>query len=228
MQWLKEEDLPEILTPEEEEKWILALELQNSGEARNELIRHNLRLVKWIGRRYTENAEWEDLMQTGTLGLVKAINSFKPAFKKRITTYASRCIENEIRMYIRKNQRIQKHETLWSLVDNTKESARETAGTRDSGAGSIKEAGFPGRLQQHTEEDPVTETVVRRIQEDELRTLIGNLPAEDRKILSSRYGLYSDVCLSQAEAAQKLGISQSCLSRKERKILKKLRNQMEG
>ena len=73
----------------------------------------------------------------------------------------------------------------------------------------------------------MTDTVVRRIQEDELRTLIENLPAEDRNILSSRYGFHSDVCLSQAEAAQNLGISQSCLSRKERKILKKLRNQME-
>lgn len=204
------ETLPPPLTTEEEIIVLNEFET-NKAAVREKLIVHNLRLVVYIARKFdTTTASVEDLISIGTIGLIKAVNTFCPEKNIKLATYASRCIENEILMYLRKN------------------SAR-------SGEISIDEPlnvdwdGNELLLSDVLGSD--TEDIGKSIeQEDEKRLLLGlisSLPNREKKIMEMRFGLSGYQELTQKEVADLLGISQSYISRLEKRIINKLKKQFE-
>lgn len=201
---------PPTLTAEEEEKYLL--EMQNgSAEAREKLIEHNLRLVAHIAKKYPNyQKENEDLISIGTIGLIKAVNTFTAEKKVRLATYAARCIENEILMYIRQSK---KHRSGYSLQDTV---------------------GFDKDGNEITLQDRIADTG-RAIDEEvetklEIRELIekigSSLTERERLILKMRYGLTGAEELTQREIAKILGISRSYVSRIEKKALAKLKEDL--
>ena len=111
LHWLTGKELPAILPEEKEKELIQKLGTDNDKKARDELTTHNLRLVVWAAEKYKTDSDMEELLAAGTFGLVKAIDSYDPVQRKRIATYAAHCIENEMKMYLRKQKKIQVYET---------------------------------------------------------------------------------------------------------------------
>ena len=184
----------------------------NSGdlEARNKLIEHNLRLVVFLAKKYdTTMYDLEDLVSIGTIGLIKGIKTYKLDKNIKLATYASRCIDNEILMFLRKNKK------------RTKEVSFEDSINFDSEGHELKIEDVFG-----TEEDIVHKSI--ECQEDKkiLEEEISNLDDRDREIIEFRYGLCGKRELTQKELADKLSISQSYISRIEKKVIKKLKNLM--
>ncbi len=184
----------------------------NSGdlEARNKLIEHNLRLVVFLAKKYdTTMYDLEDLVSIGTIGLIKGIKTYKLDKNIKLATYASRCIDNEILMFLRKNKK------------RTKEVSFEDSINFDSEGNELKIEDVFG-----TEEDIVHKSI--ECQEDKkiLEEEISNLDDRDREIIEFRYGLCGKRELTQKELADKLSISQSYISRIEKKVIKKLKNLM--
>ena len=184
----------------------------NSGdlEARNKLIEHNLRLVVFLAKKYdTTMYDLEDLVSIGTIGLIKGIKTYKLDKNIKLATYASRCIDNEILMFLRKNKK------------RTKEVSFEDSINFDSEGNELKIEDVFG-----TEEDIVHKSI--ECQEDKkiLEEEISNLDDRDREIIEFRYGLCGKRELTQKELADKLSISQSYISRIEKKVIKKLKNRM--
>lgn len=184
----------------------------NSGdlEARNKLIEHNLRLVVFLAKKYdTTMYDLEDLVSIGTIGLIKGIKTYKLDKNIKLATYASRCIDNEILMFLRKNKK------------RTKEVSFEDSINFDSEGNELKIEDVFG-----TEEDIVHKSI--ECQEDKkiLEEEISNLNDRDREIIEFRYGLCGKRELTQKELADKLSISQSYISRIEKKVIKKLKNLM--
>ena len=184
----------------------------NMGDlnARNKLIEHNLRLVVFLAKKYdTTMYDLEDLVSIGTIGLIKGIKTYKLDKNIKLATYASRCIDNEILMFLRKNKR------------RTKEVSFEDSINFDSEGNELKIEDVFG-----TEEDIVHKS--RECQEDKttLEEEIKNLDDRDREIIEFRYGLGGHKELTQKELADKLSISQSYISRIEKKVIKKLKNLM--
>ena len=185
---------------------------RNSGdlEARNKLIEHNLRLVVFLAKKYdTTMYDLEDLVSIGTIGLIKGIKTYKLDKNIKLATYASRCIDNEILMFLRKNKK------------RTKEVSFEDSINFDSEGNELKIEDVFG-----TEEDIVHKSI--ECQEDKkiLEEEISNLDDRDREIIEFRYGLCGKRELTQKELADKLSISQSYISRIEKKVIKKLKNLM--
>lgn len=196
--------LPKPLSKEEEAQ---ALKRWEDGdyEARNTLIEHNLRLVVYIAKRYETNPIFmEDLISIGSIGLIKAIHTFKSDKNIRLVTYASRCIENEILMHLRKKSRrryeISFDEPLNVDYDGNELLLSDILGTR---------------------EDLVTSEVERSDNKRELMKALDALQERERMILQMRYGIMHEE-LTQKDIAAKLGISQSYISRLEKRILQKL------
>ena len=184
----------------------------NMGDlnARNKLIEHNLRLVVFLAKKYdTTMYDLEDLVSIGTIGLIKGIKTYKLDKNIKLATYASRCIDNEILMFLRKNKR------------RTKEVSFEDSINFDSEGNELKIEDVFG-----TEEDIVHKSI--ECQEDKtiLEEEIKNLDDRDREIIEFRYGLGGHKELTQKELADKLSISQSYISRIEKKVIKKLKNLM--
>ena len=184
----------------------------NMGDlnARNKLIEHNLRLVVFLAKKYdTTMYDLEDLVSIGTIGLIKGIKTYKLDKNIKLATYASRCIDNEILMFLRKNKR------------RTKEVSFEDSINFDSEGNELKIEDVFG-----TEEDIVHKSI--ECQEDKtiLVEEIKNLDDRDREIIEFRYGLGGHKELTQKELADKLSISQSYISRIEKKVIKKLKNLM--
>lgn len=184
----------------------------NSGdlEARNKLIEHNLRLVVFLAKKYdTTMYDLEDLVSIGTIGLIKGIKTYKLDKNIKLATYTSRCIDNEILMFLRKNKK------------RTKEVSFEDSINFDSEGNELKIEDVFG-----TEEDIVHKSI--ECQEDKkiLEEEISNLDDRDREIIEFRYGLCGKRELTQKELADKLSISQSYISRIEKKVIKKLKNLM--
>ena len=184
----------------------------NSGDldARNKLIEHNLRLVVFLAKKYdTTMYDLEDLVSIGTIGLIKGIKTYKLDKNIKLATYASRCIDNEILMFLRKNKK------------RTKEVSFEDSINFDSEGNELKIEDVFG-----TEEDIVHKSI--ECQEDKkiLEEEINNLNDRDREIIEFRYGLCGKRELTQKELADKLSISQSYISRIEKKVIKKLKNLM--
>ncbi len=193
--------------PKEEED-ILVLDYNNTGnlKSRNDLIEHNLRLVVYVAKKYETNLfNLEDLISIGTLGLIKAINTYKLDKNIKLATYASRCIENEILMYLRKNQRnrleISLDEPLKADYDGNELLLKDIM--QDNSIDIFKEMDDKENIL-------------------ELEKAISELKENEKEIISYRYGLFGKCELTQKETADLLGISQSYISRLEKKIIKKL------
>lgn len=202
------EILPQPLNKEDE---LDALQRWEKGDmnARNTLIEHNLRLVVYIAKRYETNPIYmEDLISIGTFGLIKAINTFKRDKNIKLVTYASRCIENEILMFLRKKSR-RKLEVSFDEPLNV-----------DYDGNELVLADIIG-----TTGDIVAMEFERKENERILYDAISKLKTREQEILKMRYGIGEEE-LTQKDVAEKLGISQSYISRLEKKIIQKLRNQM--
>ena len=202
--------LPAPLSREEENEALLRLPEDES--ARAALIEHNLRLVVYIARRFENTGTGlEDLVSIGTLGLIKAINTFRADKNIKLATYASRCIENEILMYIRKrsSQRgeISIDEPLNVDFDGNELLLSDVLGSEEDGVGF--------ELEKREE---------RRV----LREAVESLAPRERLIIEMRYGFTGDRELTQKEVADALGISQSYISRLEKKIIAELRGEIAG
>ena len=201
-----------LLPPLETEEEIELLNMVKLGslEARNSLIEHNLRLVVYVAKRYeTDTFNLEDLVSIGTLGLIKAINTFKPDKNIKLATYASRCIENEILMYLRKKSRMRIEVSL-----------DEPLSQDDEG----NELLLSDVLSNDVYE--VNETLLEQEKQEKLIRALTFLKDREKEILELRFGLNGKEEFTQKEVADMLGISQSYISRLEKKILKKLKNRM--
>ncbi len=199
--------LPEPLTKEEEIDLVL-LSQEGDEEARAKLIEHNLRLVVYLSKKYDNtNLDLEDLVSIGTIGLIKGVNTYRLDKNIKLATYASRCIDNEILMFLRKNK---KRKTEVSFEDSL---------SYDAEGNELHLEDILG-----TEPDIVT----KNIEEETTRSLmyeeIKNLGERDKEIMTLRYGLYGVPEMTQKDVALKLGISQSYISRIEKKVIKKIRS----
>ncbi len=196
---------PKPLTAREEIETFAALRA-GDGSAREKLIRHNLRLVAHVAKKYyAQPGDQEDLISIGTIGLMKAVDTFDSTRKARFSTYASRCIENELRMYFRRER---KNGGTVSLQETLEAGKDDTALTLSD----VLQDGFcmEDRCEQQDE--------ARR-----LRQLIEGLPARERKLILLRYGLAGQPPLTQLETAKLLQISRSYVSRLETHALTLLR-----
>ena len=191
----------------DEEQWAIEAMLAGDRDAERALIEHNLRLVAHIARKYAQSGvEQDDLVSIGTLGLIKAVHSFKPA-SGRLTAYASRCIENEMLMALRANK---KHRNTVLMGD--------TLGT-DKDGNEVEISELLG-----TDPDEVPDAAETSIESRRALSMLGRvLEARERRVILLRYGLTDGEPQPQHEVARQLGISRSYVSRIEKKALGKLR-----
>ena len=203
----------EFLPPleSEEENRLLLLKEQGDLSATEKLIEHNLRLVAYIAKKFENTGiEFEDLISVGAIGLIKAVRTFKLDKNIRLATYASRCIENEILMQIRKSSKIKNDISL------DKPLCEDNDGNQLVLSDIIP-----------CDEDVITQAVDEPADRQIINELIGRLNAREREIMVLRYGLMGHEELTQREVALKLGISQSYISRLEKKILNDMRLEIE-
>lgn len=199
--------LPEPLTKEEEIKYV-ELSMNNDQKARNKLIEHNLRLVVFLAKKYENtNTDLEDLVSIGTIGLIKAVNTYRLDKNIKLATYASRCIDNEILMYLRKTKR---KRTEVSFEDSL---------SYDADGNELHLEDVLG-----TESDIVTKGLDDELDKNMMLEEIEKLNLRDKEIIELRYGLNGKKEMTQKEVAILLGISQSYISRIEKKVIKKLKN----
>lgn len=204
------ETLPPPLTKEEEET--IMAQLREGDESNRELlITHNLRLVVYIAKKFdSPTASTEDLVSIGTIGLMKAVKTFDPNKNIKLATYASRCIENEILMYLRKasNSKVEMSfdEPLSVDWDGNELTLRDVLGT---------------------EPDEISQGIEYEDEKRLLRLVVSNLSDKERHIMELRFGLNGMEVHTQKQLADKMGISQSYISRLEKRILKKIRDEMQ-
>ena len=200
------EVLPSPFSAEEENNMILRLEGGEEG-IRDKLIEHNLRLVVYIARRFQNTGvDLDDLVSVGTIGLIKSVSSFSSNKNVKLATYASRCIENELLMFLRKSSRI-KNEVSFDEPLNT-----------DSDGNELVLADVMG-----TDAEAVYKKIENGVETDLLRKAIQSLGKREREIMELRYGLCGEEEKTQKEVADALGISQSYISRLEKKIIARLK-----
>lgn len=202
--------LPQPLDKEAEEEALIAWE-NGDEEARNRLIEHNLRLVVYIAKRYETNPIFmEDLISIGSIGLIKAVNTFEPSKKIKLATYASRCIENEILMYLRK------------AANRRQESSIDEPLNTDGDGNELLLSDVLGSDQNQVGAD-LEQTAEREM----LLQAVRRLPERERTIMSLRFGLGGGKEHTQKEVADLIGISQSYISRLEKRIIKRLKTDLE-
>lgn len=202
---------PKPLSKEEERE---CLEKMRAGDenARAKLIEHNLRLVAHVVRKYTvPGYTADDLVSVGTLGLMKAINTYKLDAPTPLSTYAARCIENEILMLLRASKKRRGEVSL-----------NEPLGMDGEG----NDISFQDIL--GTPADLVEDDAIRRADLQRVRTILGSLPTRERTVLEMRYGLLGTRPLMQHEVAEKMGISRSYVSRIETRAINLIRDKMMG
>ena len=203
--------LPPPLTPEEE-KALLARMADGDPAARDELITHNLRLVVYLAKKYEgSGVPSEDMVSIGTIWLIKAVNTFTPERSIKLATYASRCIGNEILMYLRKSSN-RRQETSIDEPLNVDGDGNELLLSDILGSDA-------NAVSQQLEQD--AERAV-------LRSAVAALSARERQIMELRFGLTDGVERTQKEAADALGISQSYISRLEKRIIHTLKARLES
>ena len=198
--------LPEPLSKEMEEYYVKKMQLGDE-DAKDKLIEHNLRLVVFLSKKYENTGvDLEDLVSIGTIGLIKGIQTFQSGKNIKLATYASRCIENEILMHLRKNKKIKTEVSIDASL-------------------SFDGEGNELHLEDVLGTDP--DIVTREIEEENDKKVmlqeVMKLKPRDRDIIVLRYGLLGNDELTQKEVAEKLGISQSYISRIEKKVIKRLR-----
>lgn len=197
--------LPEPLTKEEEIKYVEKF-LEGDSNARNILIERNLRLVVFLAKKYENTkVDLEDLVSIGTIGLIKGVNTYKLDKNIKLATYASRCIDNEILMYLRKTKR---KKTEISFEDSL---------SFDSEGNELHLEDILG-----TEDDLVTKPIEDEFDKKLLKEEIQKLNKRDKEIIELRYGINGKEELTQKDVADLLGISQSYISRIEKKVIKRL------
>lgn len=203
------ETLPEPLSKEEEFR--ILTNFQAGDElARQTLIEHNLRLVVYIAKKFeSSGVNLEDLISIGTLGLIKGVQTFKMDKNIKLATYASRCIENEILMHLRKTNRI-RHEVSLDEPLNVDWDGNELLLSDILG----------------TEENEVYKDIEEDVERQLVFDAINRLKRREREIMYMRFGLCGEDPLTQKEVAQKLDISQSYISRLEKKIIDKIRKEV--
>ena len=199
--------LPPPLSKEEEER--LLVEFHNgNNDAKNKLIEHNLRLVVFLSKKYeSTKIDLEDIVSIGTIGLIKGVNTFKGDKNIKLATYCSRCIDNEILMHIRKNKKRNLDVSLDESLSYDKEGNELT----------LKDV-------LGTESDIVTKGLEEQDLKKIMREEISKLKGRDREIMIKRYGLDGENELTQKEVASLLGISQSYISRIEKKVIRDISN----
>ena len=201
--------LPAPFTLKEEKEQLEKLRLGDT-QVRQALIEHNLRLVVYIARKFENTGVGiEDLISIGTIGLIKAVNTFDPDKNIKLATYASRCIENEILMYLRRNSRL-KLEVSFDEPLNT-----------DLDGNELLLSDILG-----TDSDLVSRDIESDTERDMLRQALLTLNPREKRIMTLRYGLNGRPEMTQREVADLMGISQSYISRLEKRILSRLRNEM--
>lgn len=202
--------LKEPLKGKEEEEALKRLQ-QGDLKARDLLIEHNLRLVVYVAKKYDSlpNGNIEDLISIGTIGLVKAVNTFKMDKNIKLATYASRCIENEILMFLRKNNKLRQEISLDEPLNV------------DYDGNELLLSDIVG-----TDGDIVQDEMTHNDQKEKFYQAFHYLNPREKEILMMRYGLIGHDELTQKDVAEVLGISQSYISRLEKKIIKKLRNKL--
>lgn len=204
------ETLPAPLSRTQEEETFQLLEI-NEEKARQTLITHNLRLVVYIAKKFESTGIGiEDLVSIGTIGLIKAVKTFCPNKNIKLATYASRCIENEILMFLRKTNQ-HKNEISIDEPLNTDWDGNELLLSDILG----------------TEEDTVNSNIECEVEKSVLREAVERLPEREKCIMKMRFGLTDGKEKTQKEVADLIGISQSYISRLEKKIIKKLRKELE-
>ena len=204
--------LPAPLSAAEEQECIDRLGKPDSREAKNRLIEHNLRLVAHVAKKYQASDEdMEDLISIGTIGLIKAVGTFKTDKQIKLATYAARCIDNELLMYFRGKKKTSREVSLYEPI------------------GTDKEGNQINLLDIAADEEV---DVVEKMEECEnIRKLYGYLPQvltdREEHVIAMRYGVLGEEPHTQREVAATLGISRSYVSRIEKKALAKLRRQFE-
>ena len=202
--------LPAPLSREEESEIINRLNEDKS--ARQTLIEHNLRLVVYIAKRFENTgAGIEDLVSIGTIGLIKAINTFQADKNIKLATYASRCIENEILMYIRKHSGIKAEVSIDEPLNT------------DWDGNELLLSDILGN-----DEDTISFEIEQMEERRLIRRAVAGLEPREREIIEMRYGLDGRREMTQKEVADRLGISQSYISRLEKKIIARLKAEMEA
>lgn len=203
---------PDVLPPpltREEEAALLSQETL-SQETKNTLIEHNLRLVVYIAKRFENSGTGiEDLVSIGTIGLIKAINTFRPDKNIKLATYASRCIENEILMYIRKFSAVRCEISIDEPLNV------------DWDGNELLLSDVLGN-----DEDNIVWEIEQREEKEMIRRAVAMLEPREREIIEMRYGLGGHSEMTQKEVADCMGISQSYISRLEKKIIAHLREEL--
>ena len=204
--------LPPPLAGEEEAECIRKLVEEQDSEARSKLIEHNLRLVVYIAKKFDNTGVGvEDLISIGTIGLIKGINTFNPEKNIKLATYASRCIENEILMHLRKNNKTKLEVSIDEPLNV------------DWDGNELLLSDILG-----TDEDVISRGIENEVEKKLLYKAIEKLNQREKKIVEMRYGLndkYGEE-MTQKEVADTLGISQSYISRLEKKIIKRLKREI--
>ena len=198
--------LPEPLKKSEEEYYVIQA---NDGDlfARDKLIEHNLRLVVFLAKKYENTkVDLEDLVSIGTIGLIKGINTYKSDKNIKLATYASRCIDNEILMFLRKNKKtkgeVSLDESLSFDPDGNELHLEDILGT---------------------DKDIVTQGIEKETEKNLVLSEINKLPDRDKEIMVLRYGLLGHKEMTQKDVADVLGISQSYISRIEKKVIRRIK-----
>lgn len=203
--------LPEPLSVEEEQKLSEKLS-QGDEKAREKLITHNLRLVVYISKKFENSGVYiEDLISIGTIGLIKAVNTFSPEKNIKLATYASRCIENEILMHLRK------------IASQKIEISLDEPLNTDWDGNELMLADVLG-----SDGDEINREMEEEDEKRILLQVIDTLPEREREIIDMRFGLGEKEELTQKQVADKLGISQSYISRLEKRIIKKIGNKIKA
>jgi len=203
------EVLPPPLNQEEEHILLSAIGQEDDQRARKELIEHNLRLVVYIAKKFDNTGVGvEDLVSIGTIGLIKGINTFNPEKKIKLATYASRCIENEILMYLRRNSKTKMEVSIEEPLNT------------DWDGNELLLSDILG-----TDEDVISRDMETEAEYKILQNAISKLSKREQTIVCLRFGLNTKDGQekTQKEVADLLGISQSCISRLEKRIIKRLR-----
>lgn len=200
------DSLPPPLRQEEEAKYISLME-SGDEKAKNKLIEHNLRLVVYIARKFDNAAvPMDDLISIGSIGLIKAVNSYNSEKNIKLATFASKCIENEILMFLRKN------------IKNKAEVSLDEPLNTDADGNELQLTDVLGIC-----DDSVYETTEQKVMNEVLHKALGKLKNKEQLIIELRFGLNNKDEKTQKEVADMLGISQSYISRLEKKIIKKLK-----
>ena len=201
--------LPPPLSKEEEEKLVSEL-AAGDDKTKSILIERNLRLVVYIARKFENTGVGvEDLVSVGTIGLIKAVNTFNPDKKIKLATYASRCIENEILMYLRRNSKVKAEISFYEPLNI------------DWDGNELLLSDLLG-----TENDTVYNLIEDEVDRELLFTAMKNLSKREKEIVQLRFGLQGYKEKTQKEVADMLGISQSYISRLEKKIIKRLKKEI--